>query len=130
MMTPVGEVHLQGQLTWPSFVPDNTSASPALPAFLDQTVYQFRMLVPAAYVNAFLDQQAKAPTPAPAAAPTTPAATTADKTPAFEVQAAQFVQYAINQGYLKKVGDAYTTDLAGKGSVLTINGIPWKMPVQ
>lgn len=122
MMTPVGEVHLQGDLTWPSFVSDSASVSPALPAFLDQTVYRLHALFPAAYVNAFLDQQAKAPAPTPASATATP-----DKTPSFEVQAAQFVQYAINQGYLKKVGDAYTVDLTGKGSVLTINGVPWKM---
>lgn len=129
MMTPVGEVRVQGELTWPSFVSESAAAAPALPAFLDQTVYHLHMLFPAAYVNAFLDQAAKASplTPAPTA---TTAPATAEKTPSFEIQATQFVQYAINQGYLKKVGDAYTLDLAGKGSVLTINGIPWKMPAQ
>ncbi|OGT43939.1 MAG: hypothetical protein A3F13_00655 [Gammaproteobacteria bacterium RIFCSPHIGHO2_12_FULL_40_19] len=136
MMTPFGEVHVQGQLTWPGLASQSTSVSEAFPAFLDQTVYQLHMIFPAAYVNAFLNQQTTAPEPAPApvtqnaASPAAPpvASVTAEKTPAFEVQAAQFVQYALNQGYLKKVGDAYTVDLAGKGSVLTINGIPWKMP--
>ena len=142
MMTPVGDVQVHGELSWPGLAESTASASPALPVFLDQAVYQLHLIFPAAYVNAFLDQQANAPAPVATTAPAKPgvaanptavpatvaAAPAATKTPAFEVQAAQFVQYAITQGYLKKAGDAYTVDLAGKGSVLTINNIPWKMP--
>ena len=63
-----------------------------------------------------------------AAASVKPGAAAVPTSPPFEVQVAQFLQYSLNQGYLKKVGDAYTVDLTGNGGTITINGIAWKEP--
>jgi hypothetical protein len=123
MTTSEGMVKVHGEVSWPGLTPDLTVA-PTLRDFLSQSVYQLSMLFPAAYVNAFLSSQtALAANPAPSSA-----SVDVKVEPSFEMQAAQFLQYAITQGYLKKVGDAYVLDLSGKGSVITINNVPWKAP--
>ncbi|OGT50107.1 MAG: hypothetical protein A3E82_02205 [Gammaproteobacteria bacterium RIFCSPHIGHO2_12_FULL_38_11] len=119
MTTPEGNVSLQGDLLWPN-LNVNTAVASDVNALMGQAVYEFRLLFPAVYVNAFLADQKKtmmAKNPAADA-----------KEPSFETQTADFLQYAILQGYLKKVGDAYTVDLTGKGDAITVNGIAWKAP--
>jgi len=40
----------------------------------------------------------------------------------FVAQAADFVRYALSQGYLKKVDNAYVVDMSGVGHQVAING--------
>ncbi|MCX7120852.1 MAG: DUF945 family protein [Gammaproteobacteria bacterium] len=121
MTTPEGSVSMEGNLSWPNLTPSIIASADAT-QFMDQAIYEFRLLFPAIYVNAFLDDQKKA------ALQQKPPAVTRNNEPSFEMQAVHFLQYCITQGYLKKVGDAYTVDLTGKGSVIMINGTAWKAP--
>lgn len=126
MITPEGKVKMHGELSWPGLTAG--SAAPTLTTFFDQAVYEFHLLFPAQYVNAFLNQRLTQQ-PIIVVKPDASPETIAKKEPkTFEEQVAQFVQYSIEQGYLKKVGDTYVMDLAGKGADITINGTKWKMP--
>lgn len=122
MMTSAGEVKVHGELSWPGLNPNATTV-PTMQDFLNQSVYQLNVLFPAVYVNTFLNSQT-----ALLVNSAKQSASTIKTEPSFEAQTIQFLQYAIAQGYLKKVGDAYVLDLSGKGSVITINNVPWKTP--
>lgn len=128
MMTPKGNIELHGELSWPT-VTETAASTPTLENYMDQSDYVLQLLFPASYVTTFLDRE-KITAAAMAQAKTNMSVISDEKkaAPSFEVQAAQFLQYAIAQGYLKKVGDAYVIDLAGKGKIVTINGVTWKMP--
>jgi hypothetical protein len=126
MITEAGEVKFQGEVTWPNLTAAMIK-SPTLDAYLQQAHYHVNALFPSGYIDAFLDRlQATTTLPATPNNPAMPIAL--NSPPPFEVQAGQFVQYAITQGYLKKMGDAYVLNLVGNGSTVTINGVPWKAP--
>lgn len=124
MMTSQGEMKLQGELSWPT-LQDNVTTPMALDDYIQLSAYQFRALFPAEYVNALLAQMQSTPSPTTTNNIEFPAAS---GQPSFEQQAGQFVQYALTQGYLKKIGNAYALDLVGRGHEVIINGIPWKAP--
>ena len=124
MMTPEGKFALQANLSWPTINAD-PKILPTIGNFMNQSVYQVRLLFPAVYVTAFLEEQKGL---LKAAARSSQVKTNNDES-TVELQVGQFLQYAITQGYLKKVDDAYTVDLIGKGDVVMINGIPWKAPL-
>ena len=126
LMTPHGELKLDGQATWPGLT-QSAAASDALDSRLQTASYELRALLPTAYINSFLDDSQLTSVPASSASLNT---TSTSPQSGFKQQAGQFVQYAITQGYLKQVGDAYTLDLVGKGNAITINGVPWKAPTQ
>ena len=83
---------------------------------------------PATYVDTFVaEQQATAPA-APVASKQNPNMPIAAPQPvSFQLQAAQFLQYAINQGYLKKTGTSYVMNVVGQGDAVKINDVAWKM---
>ncbi|PIZ04501.1 MAG: hypothetical protein COY58_03915 [Gammaproteobacteria bacterium CG_4_10_14_0_8_um_filter_38_16] len=126
MTTAQGPVQINGQLMWPNW--DNQTAAPALfDKLLKLSRYHLHVVFPAYYVNTFITQQtistaAFQPPENMSVAPVAPQEST------FEKQVAQFLQYAIDQGYLKKVSNAYLIDLVGNGNVITINGVAWKAP--
>lgn len=125
VMTPNGDMQLKANVSWPGL--QENSAVPSLPStVMDQSVYQLSLQFPAIYVDGFLDQQANA---AQAATPKVSGPVVGKPAePSFESQAADFLKYAIQQGYLKKMGSAYHSDLSGKGTVFTVNGVAWKSP--
>lgn len=130
MQTAGGPVSLKADVTWPGLTvgaaPNANVSGSALAPVLDQSVYQLHFVFPASYLDVFLNQMASRAKPT---AITPVAASGAKPTDtAFDVQAAEFLQYAIKQGYLKKVGAAYQSDWSGKGSALSINGVAWKSP--
>lgn len=136
MITPQGPVQIKGQLSWPNW---NAQAAAATPFadMLKQSNYHLQVEFPAEYVNAFIAQQQTASEtaavvkPARMDVPSTPiSAQGTPKEPPFEMQAAEFLQYAIGQGYLKKAGSSYLMSLAGSGNAVTINGIAWKSPAK
>lgn len=138
MMTPAGEVQVEGKMNWPALASHPVSATTTPDVFWAETAYQLNMIFPASYVDNFVQEASAMPAAvpvapaAPAAAPSTPdtaAVAPAVQEPPMAVQLAQFFQYLISEGYLKKVGDAYTVDLAGQGATVTINGVPWKASV-
>lgn len=125
MKTPGGTMALHATVSWPG-LKENMASSNLLSTVLDQSVYQLHLQFPAIYVDGFLDEQANA---SRAVAPKTPVEPVSKPVePPFGVQVADFLKYAIQQGYLKKTGDAYQSDLSGKGTVFTINGAAWKSP--
>jgi len=75
-----------------------------------------------AYVDAFLESQ----TETQKQTPKKPDDKTPIVAPTVEMQAASIVRYAIEQKYLKRVGDLYLLDLVGIGPNATLNGVPWQ----
>lgn len=126
MNTPEGEMKLHGELSWPN-LSVTAGTMPTLVGDMHQASYELHLLFPATYVDTFLSQQAAAKI-IPDTSKITPMPDTAKDKPSFEEQTAKFLQYALSQGYLKKVGSAYVMDLTGKGDVVTINGVAWKVP--
>lgn len=124
MQTPNGPVQLQADVAWPGLI-TNTNSSVVLASVLDQSVYQLHLQFPASYVDAFLNQMADA---AKSVSTVKTDSNIKSTEPPFDMQAAEFLRYAISQGYLKKVGDAYQSNWSGKGSALSINGVAWKAP--
>lgn len=122
MKTPKGMMTLHANVSWPG-LQVNAAAPHLLSTVVDQSVYQLHLQFPSVYVDRFLDEQTSA---AQAAVPAAPVAKPAE--PSFEAQVTDFLKYAIQQGYLKKTGDAYQSDLSGKGTVFTVNGVAWKLP--
>lgn len=117
MQTPNGAVKIHGEMMWPALKLDETPAASLFDSVMNQSTYEMHMLFPAIYVDQFLSQNAPEKT--------TSVAHT--QKPSFQAQCASFLRYALAQGYLKKVGTDYVVDLTGKGSVVTINGVAWKM---
>ena len=87
------------------------------------STYRLRVQFPAVYVTTFFDQQRSLSAQPVVNSPE------AKAEPSFEKQVADFLHYAVREGYLKKTGDAYLADLTGTGEKVSINGVPWKMPV-
>lgn len=121
MVTPEGNMEIQGDLSWPT-INASITVAPTLDTVMDQAVYKLRLLFPAIYVDTFLAEEKTVATKNNQAEKAQPAA----QTPQLESQIALFLKYAIAQGYFKKVGKAYTVDLTGRGRAITINGIGWK----
>lgn len=127
MTTPQGELSVHAKVLWPN-LKETTNATFVPSEVMNQSQYELYLLFPTAYVDALL-QDARTnqlATQNPMGAVTTASET---KGPSFEAQVAQFLQYAIHQGYLKRDGTEYEVDLIGKGSVFTVNGKVWQMPV-
>src|SRR3990167_10255880 len=122
-MTPNGDMLLKANVSWPG-LQENSAASNVLSTVMDQSVYQLSLKFPAIYVDGFLDQQANAAQAVASKVSGPLVAKPAE--PSFESQVADFLKYAIQQGYLKKIGNAYQSDLSGKGAVFTVNGVAWK----
>lgn len=131
-MTSQGPVQIKGQLSW-------TNTQRGIPLsfseLMQKTGYTLHAVFPAIYVDSFIEKQ-KTAYAAPASTieqkSTMPLAISAAKTPpkeeTFKNQVVEFLQYAINQGYLKKTDTSYQFDIAGVGHAMKINNAPWKMP--
>lgn len=124
MQTPKGLLQITGNLSWPG-LQINAPKTDLLSTVLNQSVYQMHLQFPSSYLDNFLDEMRQAKLSQPASPQ---ASTVKSSEPSMEMQMADFLQYAIQQGYLKKTQDAYFADLSGKGTAFTINGVAWKAP--
>lgn len=118
MQTTEGPIKVEAALSWPDFsIPPG--ALPNTDLFLDKAHYNVRAQIPVAYLNAFLTN-----TPASTQqAVVKPEIKSLSSGGTFVTQAADFVRYALSQGYLKKVDNAYVVDLSGVGSQTAVNGV-------
>lgn len=124
MMTPQGALSVHAQVSWPDL---KANAAPTTTDFINQTQYQLHVLFPTAYADALLGDASAAELALKNPTDSVTASSETKKLP-FEIQVAQFLQYAISQGYLKKEGNGYLLDLAGKGNAFTVNGKVWQSP--
>src|SRR3989338_6846783 len=120
MQTAQGGVQMKGQLSWFALQPTQKTT---LSDLMRDSTYRLRVQFPAVYVTTFFDQQRSLSAQPVVNSPE------AKAEPSFEKQVADFLHYAVREGYLKKTGDAYLADLTGTGEKVSINGVPWKMPV-